>query len=74
MIMKEGAMLTQVDVLDYLIEKGPGRTEVELSAAIHGFGASQQRVNQDCVMLTNAGKVERRGEGGVTDPYRYYPT
>ena len=66
-------MLVQIDVLEFLIAKGPGRTEAELSAAIHAGNGYQQRVNQDCQMLFSAGRVERRGAGGVTDPYRYYP-
>jgi hypothetical protein len=61
------------DVLIYLIEKGPGRTEAQLAAAIYGSGAEQQRVNQDCRLLAGGGKVERRGEGGPGDPFRYYP-
>jgi predicted transcriptional regulator len=65
--------MTQIDVLEFLIQKGPGRTEMELAQAIHGDKAYQQRVNQDCNMLVNAGKVERRGGGGPGDPFRYWP-
>lgn len=65
-------MLVQYDVLEYLILKGPGRTEKEPSAAIHGSTAIQQAVNQDCRRLEWAGKVERRGHGGPDNPYRYY--
>ena len=49
------------------------RTEIELAQAIHGDQAYQQRANQDCNMLLNAGKVERRGDGGAGDPFRYWP-
>jgi hypothetical protein len=66
-------MLTQIEVLEYLIHKGPGRTELELCEAICGSRAYQQLVNQDCRMLVNALKAERRGDGGQADPYRYYP-
>jgi hypothetical protein len=61
------------DVLIFLIEKGPGRTEVELAEAIFGSGAYQQRVNQDCHMLADASRIVRRGQGGPVDPFRYYP-
>jgi hypothetical protein len=61
------------DVLTYLIEKGPGRTEAQLAVAIYGSGAEQQSVNSDCRLLAGRGKVERRGEGGPADPFRYYP-
>jgi hypothetical protein len=60
------------DVLLHLIEKGPGRKERELAQAIYGRD-TQQLVNQDCRILGRAGKIERRGGGGPTDPYRYYP-
>ncbi len=66
-------MLTKQDVLQYLVEHGPGRTAVELAQAIHGQSAYQQQVNQDCEMLSHVGTVERRGAGGPADPYRYFP-
>jgi len=28
--------MTKIDVLEHLIEQGPGRTEIELAKAIHG--------------------------------------
>ena len=66
-------MLTQADVITFLVLKGSGRTERELAQAIHGNNAYQQQVNQDCQMLVLRGKVERRGQGGPADPYRYFP-
>lgn len=65
--------LSQIDVLAYLIRTAPGRTEAQLAEAIHGDAAYQQRVNQDCRMLADQGVVERRGGGGQSDPYRYFP-
>lgn len=62
------------DVLQYLIQKGPGRTELELARAIHGDKAHSQNVNTYCVMLVIEGKAERRGGGGPGEPYRYWPT
>ncbi len=66
-------MLTQADVITFLVLKGPGRTERELAMAIHGNNAYQQQVNQDCQMLVRQGKVGRHGHGGPADPYRYFP-
>jgi hypothetical protein len=66
-------MLTKIEIIECLIANGPGRTELELAKAIHGPTGYQQQVNQDCNMLVNSGKVERRGGGGVNDPYRYFP-
>ena len=51
------------DVLQYLIQKGPGRTELELARAIHGDKAYSQSVNTYCVMLVER-KAERRGAVG----------
>ncbi len=68
-------MTTISEALVFLVEKGPGRTEAELAEAIYGPGpqAYQQHVNQDCRMLADARKIERRGAGGPADPFRYFP-
>jgi hypothetical protein len=66
--------MTQIDVLEFLIEKGPGRTQVELAKAIHGDDGYQQQVNQDLELLTNRRKCEKRGAGGAEQPFRYFPT
>ena len=64
---------TIADKLLCLIRKHPGNTERELAEKIFGAVAYQQRVNGDCCLLRNRGLVERRGLGGSSDPYRYYP-
>ena len=66
-------MLVQQDVIEFRICKCPGRTEIEISQVIFGNNAYQQSVNQDCRMLVSNGKVERRGQGGQSDPFKYYP-
>lgn len=60
--------MTQIEVLDFLIAKGPGRTERELARAIFGERGQQPQVNQDCRMLEARGRI--RGEG---HPRRWYP-
>lgn len=60
------------DVLAYIIQRGPGRTARELAEAVYGR-AEQPLVNEECQRLFRAGKVERRGNGGQPDPYRYFP-
>jgi len=65
-------MLTKQDVIEYLVEHGPGRTAVQLAQAIHGASGYQQQVNPDCEMLAHLGRIERRGSGGPADPYRYF--
>ena len=67
-------MTTIREVLLFLIENGPGRTERQLAEAIFGCKAYQQRVNSDCQVLLSRGLVERRREGGPSDPYVYFPT
>jgi hypothetical protein len=66
--------MNQVDVLLYLIEKGPGRTEVQLSDALFGGGGEPTRVMQDLRDMAERGWVMQRGRGSEDDPYRYYPT
>ncbi len=66
-------MLIKRDVVRYLIEQGPGRTAVQLAKAIHGSSGYQQQINQDCEMLARMGTIERRGAGGPTSSYRYFP-
>ena len=65
--------LTIIDIVEFLIAKGPGRTASELAKAIFGPGAVQQRVNQECNMLVQSGAVEFKGEGGPADPFTYWP-
>jgi hypothetical protein len=48
--MERAQHVTQSDVLNYLIRKGPGRTGLELARAIYVDKAYQQRVNQDTMM------------------------
>lgn len=61
------------DALRFLIENGPGRTEAQLAEAIFGRDGYQQRVNGDCRLLEGRKLVVRRGTGGPSDPYTYFP-
>ena len=65
--------MTTYDVLEFLIQKGPGRTEAELADAIFGEGGYPQRVHIDCARLVAGKKARRRGAGGRGNPFRYYP-
>jgi hypothetical protein len=66
--------MTTLEALRFLISRGPGRTERQLSEAIYGEkNGYQQHVNQDCVLLLGRGEVKRVGSGGPADPYRYEP-
>lgn len=63
-----------IDVLDFLIQSGPGRTESKLAEAIFGKDGYQQRVNQECSLLVNRGRVECQGAGIAGDPFTYWPS
>ena len=63
--------MIKVNVLEYLIKIGPGRTQLELAQAVHGSAGLAQNVNQDLALIGNI--IERQGKGGRGDPFRYYP-
>lgn len=65
--------MIKLDVIQYLIEKGPGRTEAELARAIYGERATQPMVNGDIALLIGRGGVVRKGSGGPADPFRLFP-
>jgi hypothetical protein len=65
--------LVLIDVILFLVESCPGRTEAQIAEAIFGSKAYQQRVNPDCRRLVDMGQIERRGFGGPGDPFKYYP-
>ena len=71
--MEADMALTTMEVVRFLIDKGPGRTQYDLAQAIFGDSGYQQRVNVECDMLVRSGAVERRGAGRHIAPYRYYP-
>lgn len=54
------------------IAERPGLTESELALAIFGMKGYQQRVNSTCRLLIARGEIERRGDGGQTDPFTYH--
>jgi hypothetical protein len=56
-----------------VVQRQPGITELEIAKAIYGPAAVQQQVNQDCRLLARNGVIERRGIGGRSDPYVYFP-
>ena len=60
-------------VVLYLIEKGPGRTEDELAEAIYNQPASKLPVSQQCLVLTDQNLILRLGNGDDGHPYRYFP-
>ena len=64
--------LAQIDVLLHLVENGNGRSALQLSEAIYGYGSSELRVQQDLMRLISSGEIERRGIGSLTDPHSYH--
>jgi hypothetical protein len=65
-------MATLSEVLVFLIEKGPGRTENELADAI-GNRALDHQVSAECRRLVDLGRIRRRGTGSLFDPFTYDP-
>jgi hypothetical protein len=55
------------------VRRRPGMTELQIAVSLYGAGAVQQQVNHDCRRLVEQGLVERRGGGGRSDPFVYYP-
>jgi len=55
------------------IRQNPGRTATEIAKALFGDHGYHQRVNNHCLALTLAKRVERKGTGGPGDPYTYHP-
>ncbi len=66
-------MVSILHRIEQLVSEKPGMTEAELSKALFGADKGyQQRVNGDCRLLVDRGTLERRGQGGISDPYTYH--
>ena len=65
-------MTTVDDILDQVHRKA-GLTATEIAVRVYGRRSYQQRVNQNCRRLVEAGRLERHGKGGVGDPFTYHP-
>lgn len=68
--------MIQMDVLQFLIEKSPGRSAGELAVAIHGPGGAEDHgshVNEDCQRLARVGRVQQTGKGVNKNPFCYFP-
>ena len=65
--------ITILEVVRFLIQKGPGRTQEQLAEAIFGRGGRQARVSSECLQLVNAEDFDARGTGVRGDPFRYFP-
>ena len=65
--------ITILEVVRFLIQKGPGRTQRQLAEAIFGRTGCQQRVNWECHHLVQTEGFEQRGAGRAVDPFTYYP-
>jgi len=66
-------MVTVAERVEELVREEPGMTEAQLSQALFGDEGYQQRVNSTCRRLIEAGRIERQGNGGPSDPFTYRP-
>ncbi len=62
------------DILDLVRRKHHlSLTEQDIADMLFGQNnAYQQRVNGDCRLLADQGKLERKGNGGPANPYTYH--
>ncbi len=63
-----------LDNIETVISQTPGLTATQIATAIFGDAGYGQRVSGLCMALSSNGRVERRGIGGPTEPFTYYPT
>jgi hypothetical protein len=59
LLYRRAAMGRLVDVLAFMIEKGPGRTQRELAEAIFGKGAQPSRVRYELGTLAGNRRAPR---------------
>jgi hypothetical protein len=68
--------MTVADDILALVQRKQHRlnlTEEDIAEMLFGQNNGyQQRVNSDCRLLVDAGKLERRGKGGPADPFTYH--
>jgi hypothetical protein len=62
-----------VDDVEKLIRERPGMKATELAVALYGPSGYHDQIAGLCRQLLNAHRIERRGSGGPSDPFRYYP-
>jgi len=60
------------DEIEALIAQSPGLTEAEIAAALFGEAGYQARVSRTCRSLIKSRRIERSGQGGRNDPFRYF--
>ena len=64
-------MLT--DDIARVICQQPGLTATQIAARLYGIDGYHERVGGGCRLLSETGRVQRRGAGGAGDPFTYYP-
>jgi hypothetical protein len=56
-----------------LVRQNPGLTVAEIALNIFGRrNPYKGKVSKECRRLVEAGRLERRGNGGQDDPFTYY--
>jgi hypothetical protein len=62
-----------IDDLEKLIRDRPEMKATELAMALYGPSGYYDRIGGLCRQLFQAYRIERRGNGGAGNPFRYYP-
>jgi hypothetical protein len=58
--------------IESFVEENPGRTATQIAEALYGVKGYHQRVSGTLRLLSDLGRIERRGSGGPGDPFRYF--
>jgi hypothetical protein len=62
-----------IDDVERIIHTAPGLTATQIARKLYGIHGYGERVRAACQMLHHAGRIERTGQGGPGDPYRFHP-
>lgn len=61
------------DDVERVVQRNPGLTATEIARELFGDDAYQERVGSAVRILTQRGRIERRGAGGPGEPFTYHP-
>lgn len=62
-----------IDDVERIIQTDPGLTATQIARKLYGINGYGERVRAVCQLLHHAGRIERTGQGGPGDPFRFHP-
>ena len=63
-----------IDDVEKIVRTRPGLSAKQIAGALFGLDGYGERVRSACQALHHSGRIERTGEGGPGDPFRYFPS